>query len=556
MEEITVTAATEIARALKTLGVRKVFGLCADQINNIYDALLAADIEIVSCRQESAALHMADGWARASGEPGVALVGGGPGFINSVTGFAVAQSAATPVIVISGQPPLDTRERNGHQILHQADIVRTLTKWSQEVVSPGNAAEFVSRGFGIATAGKPGPVNLSVPTDVLDAKAPHPGTYRVVRHDWRTQDSQIVSGGLHEELARLVNAAKRPVLIVGGGAWWELDRDTLASAIEATGIPVFTTELARGLIPDDGKSCFGYAHPAFSRTFREIRSADLLIFAGTEVNLHTGALQKSLIAKDTKIVQLHRDPLQIGIGRSTDLAIIGPLALSLRAMAQNIDHSAAAAHRSWLTHIQKSYAGHRTEWQELARTLCTDPDLIHPLQVCLSMQRHYSERTRVVIDGGDFVHWPRLYFEAKTPGYWMDGAEIGALGTSLPVGIGAQMGQPAGQTWVFIGDGGFGFYAMDLSTAAEQGVNVKIIVGNDRCWGVERRLQLKHYGRTVGVDLPNIQYDELARVLGAKGVSVTHPRDLDRAVDELVGSEGPCVLNVAIQRDAGRPLMN
>jgi len=99
-----------------------VFGLCADQINNIYDALLAADIGIVSCRQESAALHMADGWARASGEPGVALVGGGPGFINSVTGFAVAQSAATPIIVISGQPPLDTRERNGHQILHQADI--------------------------------------------------------------------------------------------------------------------------------------------------------------------------------------------------------------------------------------------------------------------------------------------------------------------------------------------------------------------------------------------------------------------------------------------------
>ena len=115
MEEIAVTTATEIARALKTFGVRKVFGLCADQINNIYDALLAADIEIVSCRQESAALHMADGWARASGEPGVALVGGGPGFINSVTGFAVAQSAATLVIVISGQPPLDTRERNGHQ---------------------------------------------------------------------------------------------------------------------------------------------------------------------------------------------------------------------------------------------------------------------------------------------------------------------------------------------------------------------------------------------------------------------------------------------------------
>jgi acetolactate synthase-1/2/3 large subunit len=162
----------------------------------------------------------------------------------------------------------------------------------------------------------------------------------------------------------------------------------------------------------------------------------------------------------------------------------------------------------------------------------------------------------VVIDGGDFVHWPRLYFEAKSPGYWMDGAEIGALGASLPVGIGAQLGRSAKQTWVFIGDGGFGFYGFDLSTAVQNNLALKVIIGNDRCWGVERRLQRARYGSTVATDLPDIDYGALARTLGAKGLSVSDPRRLDEAVDELVSSDGPCVLNIAISPDAGRPTMN
>src|SRR5262245_7669328 len=147
------TGASDLARTLKELGVRRVFALCSDQTNNIFCALAVEEIAIIGTRHESGAIHMAEGWARATGEPGVAVIGGGPGFVNGVTGIAVAQAAAVPLVVIAGQPALQTRERNGHQILYQADIVRSLTKWSQELASPDTVAEFVARGFQIATSG-------------------------------------------------------------------------------------------------------------------------------------------------------------------------------------------------------------------------------------------------------------------------------------------------------------------------------------------------------------------------------------------------------------------
>ena len=138
----------------------------------------------------------------------------------------------------------------------------------------------------------------------------------------------------------------------------------------------------------------------------------------------------------------------------------------------------------------------------------------------------------------------------------MDGAEIGALGASLPVGIGAQMGAPASQTWIFIGDGGFGFYGFELSTAVQHNLNVKIIVGNDGHWGVERRLQLAAAGRTVATELGEIEYHNIALAMGAKARTVRNPEELDDAVDEMVSADGPYLLNIKIPRDVGRPLMN
>lgn len=550
--EVSRTGATDLAAALRQLGVKRVFALCADQTNSIFDALTAERIDIIGTRHESSAVHMAEGWARATGEVAVAVIGGGPGFVNGVTGMAVAQYAAVPVVVIAGQPPLHTRERNGHQILYQADIVRSLTKWSQEVAHPAIVAEFVARGFRIAASGKPGPVCLSIPTDVLEAPVdPAAAVYRV-RPFERSQETAAVASSSVAAAADLLNRASKPVMIVGASAWGALEPAALAAHAQRLGMPVFTFEVARGLIPDDGELCFGYAHPQYNRTFHELQTADLILLVGAEIGLHTGEhKRKQLIGPETRIIQIHNDPEQIGIGRASDASIVGPLAAGLAALAEGQEGRARERQRPWLDHVRGKYAEWRSELQAFHRKASSGSG-IHPVLVHGSLARHYSDAVRLSIDGGDFSHWARVFFQARAPGHWLDKTEMGNIGVSLPVGTGAQIARPAQQTWVLLGDGGFGFHGFELSTAVELGLPLKVVVGNDNCWGVERRLQLAHYGRTVATDLPAIRYDRIGEVLGARSLHVDDPKKLDSAVDELVAAPGPAVLNVAMQRDAGR----
>ena len=551
-----------LAEALKNLGVRRVFGVCADQTNPIFVGLSRRGVEVIGTRNESAAIHMADGTARATGEPGVAIAGGGPGHVASVPGIAVAQSAASPVVLISGQPPLDMRERNGHQILYQADIMRSLAKWSLEIVSPDLLAEFAARAFRMSLAGKPGPVSLSVPIDVLEgpianASEGGPSSYRVkplARGAERLGASQ--GEGLAEASAVLATA-KKPLMIIGGGAWWEMSKKSLTSLVKKLGIPAFTLDQARGLIDDDGQYCFGYAHPSFSRTFRKLKSADVVVLVGTEVFMHTGAQRKKLFHPDSHIIQLHSDPRQIGIVRAADVSVIGPIEIALTQLAESIKRKpdAVASQEQWMQEMRTAYKDHRREWDDLY-TRHASAGVIHPIQVCRSLERHFTHDTRIVIDGGDFVHWPRLYLPARGAGNWMDGAELGMLGASLPMGIGAQMAAPAEQTWVFIGDGGLHYYAWELATAVQYNVPVKVIVGNDACWGVERRLQMEHYNETVAVDLNETRFDQFAKLVGAEGFRAEQPDRLDAVIDAFIASPGPSVLDISIPKGCGRPLLD
>jgi acetolactate synthase-1/2/3 large subunit len=554
--EVTRTGATDLAATLKRLGINRVFGLCSDQTNSIFDALTGEGIEIIGTRHETAAVHMAEGWARATGEAAVAVIGGGPGFVNGVTGIAVAQYASAPVVVIAGQPPLHTRERNGHQILYQADIVRSLTKWSQEVAHPNIVAEFVGRGFRIAISGKPGPVCLSIPTNVLEgAVDPAAASYRV-QPIVRGAEAPALDPRSVSAATNLLNRASKPVMIVGASAWGAIDPTALVAHAQRLGMPVFTFEIARGLIPDDGELCFGYAHPQYNKVFHELQSADLILLVGAEIGLHTGEHKRlRLIGPDTRIVQIHNDAEQIGIGRHSDAVILGPLAAGLGGLAAGHDARARERQRPWLDHVRGRYAEWRSELLGLQRKH-SEGSGIHPLRIHASLARHYSDAVRLSIDGGDFSHWARVFFQAKAPGHWLDKTEMGNIGVSLPVGIGAQIARPAQQTWVLMGDGGFGFHGFELSTAVEFNLPVKVVVGNDHCWGVERRLQLAHYGRTAATDLPDIRYDRIADVLGARSFHVDDPAKLDAAVDELVATPGPAVLNVAMQRDAGRLKMD
>ena len=555
--DITSTGAQFLARALKKHGVRRVYGLCGDHINALYRALTLEEIQVVGTRTESGAVQMADAEARVSGRLAVAVVTGCPGHTNALTGLSIAQNAQSPVLLISGLTPVDQRDRGGSQVLHQADLARPVTKWALEVPSAMHMAEIVTKAIHIASSCTPGPVSLSVSADVLEhqitAGKDNPADHlRPVISRAPLPVTVSLAGESLELVRKLVEGASRPVLVLGTGARRDGSSQRAQATVERLAMPVFTIDQARGLVPDDGRLCFGYADPLFSRTFREVLDADLVILAGAAIDFHSCFGREQLLSSDVKILQITEDPVLLNQCRQSELAIQAPPMQVLAALAETVG-AVSGRWSQWLGRMQRTYAENRDLWTVQCHGFDTD-NTIHPLQVCTSLQRHQKADTGIIIDAGDYVHWARGFFPALAPGRWMDAVLIGNLGGSIPLGIGSQMAHGNGQTWAFIGDGGFGFSSWDLEVAVERNLPLKIFLGNDACWGVEKRLQQGAYGVDVGCDLREIRYDKFAEMLGATGVYVDDVKDLDAAVDRVVAAPGPALLNVRIRSGAGRPL--
>lgn len=556
-DDIAGTGAELLARTLKASGVSRVFALCGDHINALYRALDVSGIEIISVRQESAAVHMADGWARATGEPGVAVVTGAPGHTNAITGLAVAHDIGAPVLLISGATPLDLRERGGLQALAQGDITRPVTKFMHEVMAPDHYGEFCVRGLQIAMADTPGPVNIGAPLDTLTGQIQAGQDTRTPQYDSAVAQtpSCLVDGSDLEKATNLLAAAERPVLILGSGAFFEYTESEIAAVVRDMELPVFTVDLARGLVPDDGDVCFGYADPFLSTTFREACDADLVILVGAQADAHLCLGRLHVFGRGAKFIQMHRDSHKIGMNRGNAVAFAGRVKPLLNHLSSSGLQGPKKQRREWLQRFRDAYHSEVSSWTGMvSQAEQEEPDVgIHPLRVCMSLARHYTDRTVVTVDAGDFIHWPRSYFPARSRGHWMDGSTYGALGAGLPLGLGAQIAFPNDPVWVFLGDGGFGFYSWELSTAVEYELPVKIIIGNDSAWGIEKRLQLKDYGKAVGCELPDVRYDKFAELVGAQGFHVRDQDQLDATVDAFVAAEGPAVLDVRIRQLAGRP---
>lgn len=547
------TGAQCAAYALKSAGITKVFALCGDHVNSLFHAVSAAGIEIVGTRHESAAVQMADGWARATGRPGVAIVTGGPGHTNAVTGAAVAQCAQSPVLVISGQAPKARRERGGNQSLHQANIMRPVTKWAAEAEDGTGLRELVTRALMVAKSDTPGAVSLSIPVDVADSKvdalldaAPTIPTtafwQQVSRAPLAPSDADL------DAAVKALHTARRPVIVLGRNPFQHACCDLLETAVRRLGMPTFTNGHSRGVVADDGKTCFGFARARFNKLFSEASEADLWLVVGTAIDYNIA----SVVSRSATVIQIHHDPKQIGVGRLPTHALVGGSAITIDALANALP-TTPKIWDAWRARFQAGYLAQTAYWDRKTEDASRCGEGIHPASLCAVLRQYWTPDTTLVVDVGDFINWPRAYFPALSPTRYMDGGALGNLGGALPIGIGAQIARPEQPVWVFIGDGGLGFYGWELSIAAEHALPLKVFVGNDRAWGTEKRLQRNSYETDIACDLPAIRYDRFAELQGVRGLHATDHSQLTSAVTELMAHEGPCLVNLETVQLAGRP---
>ncbi len=541
-----VTGAQLLVRALKREGVERVFSLCGDHLNAIFVACAEEGVSIVDVRHESAAVHMADAYARVTGRPAVSLVTGGPGHTNSITGIATAAHAGSPVIAISGGADQSGVDRNSFQEMDQVGIVRPLVKWARQVAEASRVPDYVAMAFREAVAGRPGPVHLTVPVDVAISRVDEAAAPMPPARAYRTDRGPQADPELVRQAAAMLREARRPVVIAGGGVRWMRDPDALRRFVEAAGIPTFTISMGRGVLGDDHALCFGYADPVLNGAAREIARADVVLVLGKRIDFRLGFGGPRLFDAAARIIQVDVDPAELGRNRALALAIHGEAGAVLAQMTAELEQGGPWKDGDWVEEVRRARAAFLASLEAGERS---DEVPIHPLRLCREIREALTPETIVAIDGGNWQQWARAALPARGAGRWLRLGNLGTVGAALPMGVAAKLARPQSPVVVVMGDGGMGFYTWELHTALRHGAPIVVVVGNDQGWGMERDIQAGIYGpeRVIGCELGLVRYDKVAEAMGAQAEFVEKPAEIAPALRRALEAGRPALVNGMIR---------
>lgn len=532
----TVSGGHLVARALKAEGTKAIFTLCGGHIIDIYDGCIDEGIQIIDVRHEQAAAHAADAWTRLTGVPGCAVVTAGPGTTDTVTAVANAWRAQTPLLVIGGQGALKQAYMGSLQELDHVGIMKPITKFAGTVFHTERIPEKIGMAFRNAYNGRPGPVFLEIPRDVLDATVDEssvvdPGIYR-------SSGKAHADVELVEEAARLLIEAERPVVLAGSQVWHCRGVAELKSFAEAAALPVYLNGAARGALPRQ--------HPlVFVRSRREaLAKGDVILVIGTPFDFRLAYGKR--LAPDAKIIQIDLDYSAIGHNRGVDVGLAGDAAAVLKQLLEAIDKPAGDRHTSWLDHLR---AVEKKALEKDLPLLHSDAVPIHPLRLAREIDDFLTEDTIFIGDGGDVVTISASAIFPRQPGQWLDPGPLGTLGVGMPFAIAAKVAFPKKEALVYFGDGAFGFNGFEYDTAVRFKLPVVGVVGNNAAWNQIRFGQIEKYGAARG-DIANLlaptRYDEVVKALGGHGEHVTQPKDIRPALERARASGLPSCVNVMV----------
>jgi acetolactate synthase I/II/III large subunit len=532
-----------VARTLRQAGVGHVFTLCGGHILPIYDGCLAEEIQVVDMRHEQAAAHAADAYARLTRNVGVALVTAGPGVTDAVTGVANALSARSPLLLIGGAAPIALRGLGALQETEQVALLRPITKGAWSVTETRLIPEVLTTAIRIALTGRPGPVFVEIPVDLLmnvveDRLAPIPTGY--VHRRPAAADAGSVA-----ELAALVAEAERPVIMAGGGVYWDDAAADLRALAGQTGIPVFMNGAGRGSMPSVHPQAFAQA-----RGFA-LGRADVVLVLGTALDFRLGYGRPPTFAEDARVAVIDCDAAELGRNRPLALGLTGHIGTILRQLRDALPAAPGPRVSAWASALRKK------EDEGQARLMAerlSDAAPISHYRLAHEIAAVVDAGTTVVGDGGDVVGCASKIIPLERPGQWLDPGPFGCLGVGPSFAIAARLCRPRERVLLIAGDGAFGLNGMDVETAVRFGLPVTVVVGNDGGWGQIRNPQLAFFGaeRAVATSLPLTRYDRMVEALGGRGAHVREPRQLRPALERALGSDEVWCINVELDPAAYR----
>jgi acetolactate synthase-1/2/3 large subunit len=529
-------------RSLAAAGLRRVFALSGNHIMPLYDAAIEARLAITHVRYEGAAVHMADAWARLSGEPGIVWLTGGPGHANGVGALYTALAAESPLVLVSGHAPLNELGRGAFQEMRQADIAAPLCKAAWTVARAEDMGADIAKACRIACSGRPGPVHLSLPADLLDAKLDPGEGFIASAADFRAVAQALDDQACATLLAQL-QAAARPLILLGPVMAQAPFTGLVKALATATGVPALVMESPRGV-----------NDPSLGAFAGVLAKADLIALLGKQPDFTLKFAKAPAVAADCRFVVIDPDAavLQASPGNIGAARVAFSARADTAAAVRKLTAAVAAKHasRAWFDSVTAAVNYRPAAWRDIDSGK-DGSGSVHPVELGRAVQAALSAAPEAVFvaDGGEIGQWAQACISA--PLRVINGVG-GSIGSGIPFALAARMARPGATVIAVMGDGSAGFHLMEFDTAVREGVPMVVVIGNDCCWNAEYQIQLRSYGkaRAHGLELQATRYDRVVAALGGHGELVTRAAELKPALERALASGKPACVNVMIQRIA------
>ena len=539
----TVTGGELVVRTLLGANVRHVFGLHGAHLETLFQSLARHGVAIIDTRHEVAAGHAAEGYARATRGLGVAMVTAGPGFTNVITSLANAYLDRTPVLYLTGSAALRDVESNTLQAgIDQVAIARPITKWAHQITTPSQIPRLVAQAIRLATSAPTGPVLLDLPIDVLTA-AVEEETAKIPRNEVVDSPAAPVARAVAAAI-ELLQSAKRPIVMVGPGAWQSDAGPELRAFVERAGIPVFSDFQAHGLLPSSHALWGGTYHKLSELTASDARP-DVVLALGVRFGLFTMGISDRLVPSGAKLIHVEVDPKEIGRLRDAHVAIVADSRETLRALNAHATAQRWPDFAHWQKTIQEAKAARLARHREQYARSTT---AIHPYHAVTAIADSLPPDTIVVGDGAESYHWLNEVIRQERAGNYITHGFLGAVGFGLGLSLGAQVAHPKRPVLCLVGDGAIGFTIAEFDTMTRHALPIVVVIMNNRSWAASQHFQEIVSGRehVLGTRLGDARYHDVAKAFGAAGVHVTKLEDLAPAIKAAFASGKPTCINVEI----------
>ena len=544
-----ITGAELLLRCLVGEGVRFVFGIPCPEVDPLLAKLEQYEVRFVPVRHEAAAVHMAEGLYKTTGQVAVVLGNPGPGSANLLPGVITARHEGVPVVVITAQHRMGIvypSPPSTFQGQDQLEIFKPVVKWSGPILSWDRIPEVMRIAFREMWTGRPGPIQIEIPAPVMYATGDDSKVRVLAPKEYRASGPRASEAQLEEAAAMLIGA-KRPIVISGAGVDRAGANEAILAVVELLNCPVVGTIAGRSSVPMDHAN-FLYGYGAGADLAR--RESDVILAVGTRMgNLDIPYDKYWGDPANQKLIQIDIDQRNMGVTRPLALGIVADAKSALEGLIGVLKAKRAQAKNG---EDMTRYRETAREWREKrfkSVAAWTGPG-IHPAHAIEKIGKVFGADSIYVADGGNTSLWSLWFLPSTRPRSYLNILELGMLGTGIPSAIGAKLGNPSREVVCVSGDGAAGFNFMEMQTAAREGLKIRVIVFAEGSWTMEEPNERRLWGKTFGTEMGTVRWDTVAAGLGCKSFYVERMEDLEAALNGAKSADGPAVICLKTNRDA------